>query len=331
MNYRLPASLVALLCAAFLLQPRELPAASETQLLVLTTEGRRIEGACSTASLTIDADGRSRRVGMRELLSFHSAAPATPGESARIAAGLAAAGGPDRKTADVALEALVDIGLPVVSPLLAGYKDTDAREPQPLYRLFGHILPGYADGLNRGLDLIRLAGGEILRGKLQPVELRIRTASGTEERVSGSTLRRLAVRRAKVERSFELRALQDCTYVSWLDTGVGLTAATRLRSDSSGLVRLSFDEDGWASDPDGIKDPLPGKRRLQEGFRWGAILGRVGAMGERWLVGAHLSRGDLPGGRLYFVINDNEHWQNNIGSFRTRLLATDAYDLGDPG
>jgi hypothetical protein len=30
------------------------------------------------------------------------------------------------------------------------------------------------------------------------------------------------------------------------------------------------------------------------------------------------------------VINDNEHWQNNIGSYRVRLRATNAYDVGEP-
>jgi hypothetical protein len=35
-------------------------------------------------------------------------------------------------------------------------------------------------------------------------------------------------------------------------------------------------------------------------------------------------------GRLYLAINDNSHWQNNIGSFRVKLRVTDAYDVGDP-
>ncbi len=95
-------------------------------------------------------------------------------------------------------------------------------------------------------------------------------------------------------------------------------------------MRLSFDEDGWATDPDGIKEPLPGKRKLQEGFRWGSVLGRVGPTGDRWFVGKHLDKSDFQPGRLYFVINDNEHWQNNIGSFRVELTVTHAYDLAEP-
>jgi len=29
------------------------------------------------------------------------------------------------------------------------------------------------------------------------------------------------------------------------------------------------------------------------------------------------------------AINDNPHWQNNLGTFYVTLSATDAYDLGD--
>jgi hypothetical protein len=133
-----------------------------------------------------------------------------------------------------------------------------------------------------------------------------------------------------VERSFELQALRHCTYVSWLDTGVATTPTSRLQADSAGYVRLSFDEDGWSSDPDGIETPLPGKRKLQEGFRWGVVLGRIGASGERWLAGKHVEKSALGAGRLFFAVNDNEHWQNNIGAYRVRLKVTDAYDVGEP-
>jgi hypothetical protein len=118
--------------------------------------------------------------------------------------------------------------------------------------------------------------------------------------------------------------------VGWLDTGVLVGARSRLVADAQGYVRLSFDEDGWASDPDGIVDPLPGKRRLQEGFRWGVLLACVGAGGERWFAGKHVERDGLGDGRLYCVINDNDHWQNNIGSYRVTVTATNAFDLGDP-
>ena len=60
------------------------------------------------------------------------------------------------------------------------------------------------------------------------------------------------------------------------------------------------------------------------------MLGRVGAGGERWFVGSHCERTGLGEGHLYFVINDNEHWQNNIGGYRVRLRVTDVYDIGDP-
>jgi hypothetical protein len=59
------------------------------------------------------------------------------------------------------------------------------------------------------------------------------------------------------------------------------------------------------------------------------VLGRVGVAGERWFAGKHLEKADVGAGRLYFAVNDNEHWQNNIGSYRARIAVTDAYDLGE--
>jgi hypothetical protein len=309
------------------------PAQSKAQgrtAWVLTRDGRNVEGALPLDSLTFTVNGTARKIPLRDVRSFHSAEAASPTEALGISRGLEAVQGKDFKAADAASERLADLGLPVLSPLLAAYKDTDAHEPDPLYRLFGRIIPGFADAADRKLDLLRLADGTALRGKLSPVELRLKGAGGKTEVIEATNLRRLAILQPSVERTFDLQALHHCTYVGWLDTGLATTPASQLRADSSGYVRLSYDEDGWACDPDGIADPLPGKRRMQEGFRWGAVLGRVGATGARWLVGKHVEKSALGAGHLYFVVNDNEHWQNNIGSYRVRIRVTDTYDLGEP-
>src|SRR5262249_50765575 len=156
------------------------------------------------------------------------------------------------------------------------------------------------DCLDRSLDLVRPVKGETFRGKLQPFTLQI-SVEGKPVSIPSTDIRRLAVRQSTISRIFELQALRHCSYIAYLDTGILVTTGSKLQSESEGFVRLTFDEDGWACDADGIADPLPGKRRLQEGFRWGAILGRVGATGTRWLVGKHLEKSDLSVGRLYFV------------------------------
>ena len=38
-----------------------------------------------------------------------------------------------------------------------------------------------------------------------------------------------------------------------------------------------------------------------------------------------MEKSALGEGRLYVVINDNEHWQNNVGSYRLKLSVTDAF------
>jgi hypothetical protein len=99
-----------------------------------------------------------------------------------------------------------------------------------------------------------------------------------------------------------------------------------------GYVRLSFAVDGWASDADGLK--VPGspsyKTNLVDGFPFGAVVGKIGVSGQRFIVGRHLDKTGLGEGRLYLAVNDNPHWQNNIGSFRVKLRVSDAYDVGDP-
>lgn len=322
------AGLLALLAAAVLSGVAAAP--SSPTVRIITRAGRVLEGTLTEASLPFRVGDAVRKLTLRELRSFHSAAPAAPGEAARIREALSVVAGPDRRASEAAAAELVEIGLPVLSPLLAAYRDTDGHEPDPLYRLFARLVPGHADRADRSLDMARLAGGEALRGRLVLEELRLKPREGPVQVLPAAEVRQLAVRQAVVERAFELHSLRHCTHVAFLDTGVRVTPASELRSEAEGYVRLSFDEDGWACDPDGIADPLPGKRRLQEGFRWGAVLGRIGPEGARWLAGRRADRRDLGAGRLYFVVNDNEHWQNNIGSFRVRLRVTEAYDLGEP-
>ncbi len=316
---------IAELCEGQFLAKAESPKA-----WITTREGDQLVGELATESLTFAIGTEIRQVAASELLSFHSAEPASAKEAERITAGLEALAGTDIQACETASAELTDIGLPLLSLLLKSYQDTDAHEPDYRYRLFGRVVPGHADSSDRTLDLIRLVGGEVLRGKLTAGELKLVGADGKSQSVPLASVRRLAMQQASINKTFELQALHHCTYVGYLDTGIAVDENSALRADCKGFVRLSFDEDGWASDPDGIIDPLPGKRKLQEGFRWGAVLGRVGPTGERWFVGKHLEKKGLGAGRLYFVINDNEHWQNNIGSFRMQVTVTNAYDLGEP-
>lgn len=296
---------------------------------VLTRDGRNLEGSVEGGAVSVQGSSPARRIPLAEVLSFASGAPAEATETERIAAGLVSVAGEDRPAREKAMAELADLGLPVLTPLLASYKDRDAREPDPLYHLFGRIMPGAADTRDRTLDVLRLADGTTLRGRVTLPDLKLASADGQSVAVPAAAVRRLAVRRREVDRGFDLQALRHCTYIEWLDTGIRVTPASKLESRATGLVRLDFNEDGWASDPDGIEKPLPGKRLLQDGFRWGIVLGRVGSAGERWAAGSRVEKADLGSGRLYYVINDNPHWQNNIGRYRVRLRVTDAYDVGD--
>ena len=297
---------------------------------ITTRDGEQFIGKLDTESLSFSIGAETRQIEVSDLLSFHSAEPASAKETERITAGLEVLAGTDLQACETASAELTDIGLPLMSPLLKGFQDTDAHEPDYRYRLFGRIVPGHADSSDRTLDLIRLVGRDVLRGKLTAAELKLAGADGKTQTVPTASIRRLAVRQANISKTFELHALHHCSYVGFLDTGIAVDEDSALRADCKGFARLSFDEDGWASDPDGIVDPLPGKRKLQEGFRWGAVLGRVGPTGERWFAGKHFEKKGLGTGRLYFVINDNEHWQNNIGSFRMLVTVSNAYDVGEP-
>ena len=96
-------------------------------------------------------------------------------------------------------------------------------------------------------------------------------------------------------------------------------------------MRLSWDTDSWASDANGLTKPgSPAyKSNLVDGFPFGALVGRVGASGEVFLIGQKAVKTALPAGRLGLAGNDNTHWQNNVGAYLVTLTATDAYDLGD--
>jgi hypothetical protein len=305
-------------------------AKSPALVWIITKDGRSVEGQMAASAFNLMVEGKQRAVPASTVLSIHTADPASNAEAQRITAGLTAIQGMDRKGRDAAAEDLSDLGLPALSPVLASYKDTDAREPNAHYHLFSRLIPGYADSLDRTQDLVRLEDGGALRGDLLPGDIKL-TVSGKSEIVPTTTIRRIAVRRKSIDRQLDLQALRHCTQIEFLDTGISLTSGSRVKQEARGWVRLDFNKDGWSSDPDGLKVPGPNyKTNLVDGFPFGALVGKVGAGGERWFAGKRLDKSGLGTGRLYLAVNDNPHWQNNIGSFRVKLQAADAYDVGDP-
>ena len=297
-------------------------------MLIRTTDGRTIEG--DSALATIGAGATAIR--LERVLSIHNGAPASDSEKGRIEAGLAAVQGSDRKARDLAVEELTAIGLPVMTPLLKSYKDTDQHEPRPLYRLFERIIPSYADGLDRTASLIRLRGGETMRTALPAAGVvAVKTADGQTVKLNWGEIRTLAVRQKLVSRSVAAHSLRHSTQIEYLDTGVALTATSKLDSTARGFVRLSWDTDGWASNADGLEKPgSPAyKTNLVDGHPFGALVARIGAAGDVFFLGAKASKTGLAAGRLRLAVNDNGHWQNNLGSYTVALSATEAYDLGD--
>ena len=223
------------------------------------------------------------------------------------------------------------IGLPVITPLLKAYKDTDQHEPRPLYRMFERIIPSYADGPDRTLSLIRIKGGDAFRAKVSDGTIDIKTAAGDNVSLPWSKIRTLAVRQKAVERSMEAHSLRHSTQIEYLDTGVGLTESSKVNITARGFVRLAWDTDSWASDADGLKVPGAAsyKSNLVDGHPFGALVGRVGVGGPVFFVGKKATVSGKGAGRLRLAVNDNAHWQNNIGTFFVKMSASDAYDLGD--
>jgi hypothetical protein len=296
---------------------------------LLTRDGKVLEGGLAAVSFALNGTP-ARSVSLESLLSYNLAAEASPSETERITAGLAAVQGADRQARDAAVAELTDIGLPAMTPLLNAYKDRDLREPDALYRLFGRLMPGYADAADRALDLIRLKNGGALRGGLKGDSLTIQPAGGAVITVPLSSIRSLAVRQSVIEKSFDVHSLRHCTQIEFLDTGIVISPNSRVEVSADGYVRLAFATDGWASDPDGLKVPGPNyKTNLVDGFPFGALLGKVGVAGPRFVVGRRLDKTGLGEGRLYLAVNDNKHWQNNIGSFRVKLRVREAYDMGE--
>lgn len=307
---------------------------------VLMRDGKVVEGRQIAGGYTVrgginiphkEIDAATRFLTTVEQVSINVAAEASPSEAERISAALAAVQGNDRLAREAAVAELTDIGLPALTPLLNAYKDRDLREPDALYRLFARLMPGYADQADRSLDLIRLKNGDALRWRIGGESLTIQPFSGAAIKVPISSIRSVAERQGVIEKIFDVHALRHCTQIEFLDTGVIIGPQSQVEIIAAGFVRLSFAIDGWAADPDGIKVPGPNyKTNLVDGFPFGALVGKVGVAGPRFNVGRRLDKTGLGEGRLYLAVNDNGHWQNNIGSFRVKLRVSDAYDVGDP-
>jgi len=131
-------------------------------LLVRTVDGTVVEGQAQLKSVKVDGTD----VALAQVLSIHSGGPASTFETERITQGMAAIQGEDRAARDKAVEELTSIGIPVMTPLLKGYKDTDQHEPRPLYRLFERLMPSYADAFDRTLSMVRLKNGRKFKVRL---------------------------------------------------------------------------------------------------------------------------------------------------------------------
>jgi hypothetical protein len=295
--------------------------AASSHVLIRTTEGTEIEAETDLAALK-----------MPSILSFHSGTPPSEKEKERIAAGILAIQGKERAARDAAVEELTNIGVPVVTPLLAALKDTDQHEPRPLYRLFERVMPSSADGFDRTPSLVRLTNGKAVRLAAPEGSLVLRKKDGTKTELPWASVRSLAVRQKMVRRTMAVHSLRHCNQIEYLDTGVIVTPASKADLTASGFARLSWSEDGWASDPNGLTKPgSPAyKTHLVGGHPFGALIGRVGAKGDVFFVGKNASKQAMPAGRLMLAVNDNAHWQNNVGTYTVTLTATDAYDIGDP-
>ena len=303
-----------------------LPILAGPTISILTTDGRMIEGEVSNRKVTVRTAGQVRDLQLDRILSIHTATPPTPTENEQIAKSIQSLQGIDRKEQDLAVETISNIGFVAMTSLLKAYKDTDQHEPKPLYRLFDRLIPTGADSLDRSLSVIRIVGGEVLRGNI--VDAKFQMAGGN---IGIEQVRRLAVRQKLVTKKYDVHSLRHSTQIEYLDSGVMLTSGSTVAAKSRGVVRLSWDVDGWASDADGIKVPGPNyKTNLVDGFPFGGLVGRVGVTGDVWMAGVDLKKKTLPFGRLYFAVNDNKHWQNNIGGFQMELNVTDAYDIGAP-
>lgn len=315
----------------FCVVPAGLFAAPEW-LLIRTTDGTTVEGQSSLKSIRVEIQGKPAELRIVQILSVHNGAAASDLETERIRSGFAAIQAKDRKARDMAVEELTGIGLPVVTPLLETLKDTDQHEPRPLYRLFERLIPGYADGQNRELSLIRLQNGEAARGTVADGAVDLATSDGSKISLPWSKIRSLAVRQKQVEKAMPVHSLRHCTQIEYLDTGVIVTPVSKVESSARGFVRLSWHTDSWASDADGLQKPgAPSyKTNLVDGHPFGALVGRVGAAGDVFFLGKKGTKTGLAPGRLALAVNDNGHWQNNVGAYSVILTATNAYDVGDP-
>lgn len=294
--------------------------AASDWVLIRGIDGSQIEGQANLAALK-----------ERSILSFHSGIPLSDKEKDQVAAGLIAIQGKDRAARDAAVEELTSIGAPAMSPLLAVLKDTDQHEPRPLYRLFERLMPSSADGFDRTLSLLRTETGKAIRISSPEGSLDLRKADGSKVAIPWASIRTLAVRRKIVRHTMDVHSLRHCTQIEYLDTGIMLTPASKTDFIADGFVRLSWNEDGWATDADGLKKPgSPSyKTNLVAGHPFGALVGRIGSKGEVFLVGKKATKSGLPAGRLTLAVNDNAHWQNNLGTYTVIVSATDAYDIGD--
>jgi hypothetical protein len=310
-----------------------------TVLAIRTTDGRDIFATTTDAGITIAGKEGPREIPFGELLSLHTAHAPSEHEATVIEEHLAQIGREKifKEDLEYSLDVLTEIGLPLQTPLLERLTDDDGirSSSSPRYRLYSRIMPRRADGLDRTLDMARLKGGEIMRADLVDRAITVTPLAGDESEpaspitLEAGQIRRLAVMQKSITREVELDSLRHCLFVGFMDTGVFVTPESSLTADAEGFIRIDFQGDGWATDPDGIHVPPPTKRPLNEGFRWGAILGRVGPAGQYWFVGKHVEKEDLTTGRLYFVINESHHWENNIGSFRMKIVVKNGFDVGE--
>ncbi len=228
-----------LLCCGLASASRAMPQSpTEGQILsIRTSDGQELSGLAQ-GTLAVDDNGKPREFKLQQLLSYNAALPASKFEEERIATDLPTLSDTDTKKAETAAEELTNIGLPVITPLLRSYVDTDAHEPDLRYRLFGRIMPGHADAVDRTLGLLRLDDGTTIRANLSTAAITLVDKDGKTSLIDANKIRRIVALRPSIARTFDLQALHDCTYVGFMDTGIDVTSETAM--SASARVRAAL-------------------------------------------------------------------------------------------
>jgi hypothetical protein len=243
----------------------------------------------------------------------------------------------DREAAEKTLLGFKELAVPALRRTVKGSDPEQVRRAESVLAQLIATLPEDRVAV-KDMDTLRTAEFTV-RGRLEQPTIRVRSrqfGDATLRLDQLKSVKALFVGNVNTEFTLEAAKYARPGWATWLDTGVEVSPEARLEIVVVGMIDQWSQTPGqYMAGPNGTQAVAPGAPAVVPakggaappgppggGKQWqsGSVIGKVGAAGVPFLVGANYREAKAPArGRLYLIIAPSNWNNDSTGSYKVRV------------